>query len=286
LARGFLPDDLPLPRSPLAGVIIAAVLVALIGRLDYDTGYGTSVIVLYLLPVALATWVAGPAWGIAAALGSAVLSLLGDLLVVSSHGSLVPYWNAAVQFSVFALFALALAALRASLTRERLASRVDYVSGLANWRAFAEVAEAEIARMRRFGRPLTLVYTDCDDFKDINDRFGHGEGDRVLRQIGASLRDTTREVDTVARLGGDEFVVMLPETGPEAADRAVKRMRDRIRETMSASERPVTLSFGVATFCEPPASLDVMVGSADHLLYQAKRSGRDRAMLETFGKRI
>ncbi len=284
MRRTLSPHDLPLPRSPIAAVLIAGVAIALIGRLDYATSYDTSVTVLYLLPIALAAWVAGPYWGVTAAVGSAALGLVGDLLVNAFHNPFVPYWNAAAQFSVFALFALALAALRASLEREHFASRVDFVSGLANWRAFAESADAEVARMRRFGRSLTVVYMDCDDFKRVNDTLGHGEGDKVLKAIADALRATTREVDTVARLGGDEFVILLPETGPEAAERAVNRMRTSLDERMAAGGWGVTMSIGAATFVEPPASVDEMVRAADRLLYDAKQAGRDRAVYRTFGR--
>ncbi|HEY3317011.1 MAG TPA: diguanylate cyclase [Coriobacteriia bacterium] len=277
-------DDLPLPRSPWIAIPLALVVIALIGRIDYATGSETSIIVLYLLPIALVAWVAGPVWATVAALVSAVLSLFGDMLVIDSfRNPLVPYWNAAVQFSVFALFGLALAALRSSVQREHVASRIDYVTGLANWRAFAEAADAELARVRRFGRSLTLVYLDCDDFKHINDTKGHAEGDNVLRLVADALRDTTREVDTVARLGGDEFVVLLPETGPEAAERAVDRMKTSLRERVTEGSTSITVSMGTATFREPPESLDVMLRAADRLLYDAKGAGGDRSVHATFG---
>jgi diguanylate cyclase (GGDEF)-like protein len=280
----FTPADLPLPRSRLAALLIAVFIVALIGRLDFATGSDTSVNVLYLLPIALAAWVAGPWWGAAVSGTSALLGLAGDLIVVGSfHNPLVPYWNAAVQFSVFALFALALAALRASLEREHQASRIDFGTGLSNWRAFSEAAEAELARARRFGRPLTAVYMDCDGFKQINDTRGHAEGDRVLRIVAEALCETTREIDTVARLGGDEFVVLLPETGAEAATVAVERMRSSVRERSLMAGVGVTVSMGAATFGKAPDSLDEMVRAADRLLYTAKSGGGDQAAYACVG---
>jgi diguanylate cyclase (GGDEF)-like protein len=285
MARTFSPDDLPLPRSKTAAILIGALMIALIGRLDYATGAETTVIILYLLPIALIAWVAGAAWATVAALGSAILSLLGDMLVISTfRNPLVPYWNSAVQFCIFALFGLALAALRASMKREHVASRVDYVTGLANWRAFAEAAEAELARVRRYGRSLTLVYMDCDNFKHVNDTLGHAEGDHVLRLVAEALCETTRVVDTVARLGGDEFVVLLPETGPESAETAVARMRSSLENVMARAKTEVTVSMGTATFREPPKSLDELVRAADKLLYEAKAEGGDRSVHATFGE--
>lgn len=280
-----IPEDLPLPRSTVVAVLIASVTIALIGRLDYVTGADTSIIVLYLLPVALVAWVGGAGWGIFAALSSAGLSLIGDLMTIGQFSNpFVPYWNAAMQFSMYALFALALYALRSSLEREHVASRVDFMTGLSNWRAFSEAADAELARVRRFGRSLTLVYMDCDDFKMVNDTLGHSEGDHVLRLVADSLKDTTREVDTVARLGGDEFVVLLPETGPDAAEAAVARMHASLAKHMREAGLTVTMSMGAATFEEAPRTLDEMVRAADDLLYEAKAAGRDRVVYQTFGE--
>ncbi len=282
MASRLAPDDLPLPRSPVVAIVIAACTIAVIGRLDYATGSETSVVVLYLLPVALVAWTAGPVWAVLAALLCAALSLTSDLLVIETfRNPLVPYWNAAAQFSVFALFGLVLAALRSSIQRERIASHLDYLTGVANWRAFAEAAETELARTRRFGHPLTLVYTDCDDFKQVNDTKGHTEGDRILRLIAGALHETTREVDTVARLGGDEFVVLLPETGPDSDQRAVARMQDVVRRRMTEAGTGVTISIGSATFLRPPESLDELVRVADRMLYAAKSEGGDRAVRAT-----
>lgn len=271
-----------IPRSRPLAIIAAVVAIALIGRLDFDTSFDTSVAILYLLPVGFLAWLLGRWWGLGAAVASAGISLLSDVLVSRSFTSpVVPYWNAGVLLVMFTVVALTLAALRSSLRRERTASRLDFVTGVSNWRAFAEAGDTELARMRRFGRPLTVVYMDCDDFKRVNDTRGHTEGDQILRLIAECLLDTTREVDTVARLGGDEFVVLLPETGPEAAEAALDRMRGALRRAMAARGWEETVSFGAATFLKPPGTLDELVLKADRLLYEAKSRGRGEVVAAT-----
>ncbi len=277
--------DPPIPRSRPLAVVAAVVVIALIGRLDFGTSFDTSVAILYLLPVGFLAWILGRWWGLGAAFGSAGISLVSDILVSRSFSNpIVPFWNAAVQLMVFAVVAITLAELRESLSREQAVSRRDYVTGVANWRAFAEAGQIEVARMRRFGRPLTVVYMDCDDFKRVNDTRGHTEGDKLLRVIAEGLAATMREIDMVARLGGDEFVVLLPETGPEAAQTAVERMRLSLRRSTAMQGWTETVSMGAATFLEAPASLDELVTMADRLLYQAKSQGGDRVVAETYGR--
>jgi diguanylate cyclase (GGDEF)-like protein len=274
----------PIPRSRGGAIVVAVALVALIGWLDAVTGFETSVVVLYLLPVVFLSWILGRWWGLGIAAAGAGISLAADLGVRGvSPLSWVPLWNALVQFAVFAVVAFALAALRASFEREQAASRHDFLTGLPNYRALAEAAEAELARVRRFERPITVAYMDCDHFKQVNDTYGHATGDELLREVAEALAATLREVDTVARLGGDEFVVLLPETTAEEGLRAIERMRECVREVMTQHGWPVTLSFGVATFVGPPPSVDAMLSAADRLLYRAKQEGRDRAVLETYG---
>ena len=167
-------------------------------------------------------------------------------------------------------------AFKKRLTHEQQAARTDPLTSLSNRRAFVEAAWLELERGRRHGRPLSLLYIDCDDFKLVNDRLGHVAGDAVLSAVGATLRQAVRGLDTVARLGGDEFGVLLPEVDRAGAVALADRLRVQLRETLSGRGDAVTFSIGVATFLRPPASVDEMILRADELMYKAKRSGKDR----------
>ncbi len=269
-------------RQETAAVLLGMFAILVLGVLDYVTGDLTSLVLLYLAPVAFLAWTLGEWWGVGGAVLSALVSSGSDLLlgVSTSQGAITLYWNSVTRLGTFVVVALAVAALRSAVLRERRTSRRDYLTGLLNARGFTEAAEAELDRTRRFGRPLTLLFIDCDDFKAINDRYGHQMGDEVLRSIAGVLADCVRKVDLVARLGGDEFVVLLAEADAPDAMTVVSRIRDGMREIRLPIPKRVDVSVGAATFEEPPASVDYMIGEADRLLYEAKGSAEKRVAQE------
>ena len=145
-----------------------------------------------------------------------------------------------------------------------------------NARAFRTLATAEVARSQRFAHSLSLAYLDLDDFKAINDTFGHAEGDHVLLEVGHVLRTTVRSTDSVARVGGDEFAILMPETGAKEARTVVERVRGELDRLTSRDGRHVLFSIGLVTFDRPPGSADELTTAADELMYRAKRGGKDR----------
>jgi two-component system, cell cycle response regulator len=158
-------------------------------------------------------------------------------------------------------------------------ARIDGLTALANRRHFEDQLAAEIARVERFGGPLAVVIADLDDFKDVNDRFGHPAGDLVLREFARTLEEGIRDVDLAARWGGEEFVLLLPGTDLEGGARVAERIRRAVasRTVLSAEgERiSVTASFGVAAF-PGASSAQGLMAAADGALYDAKRAGKDR----------
>jgi diguanylate cyclase (GGDEF)-like protein len=155
---------------------------------------------------------------------------------------------------------------------------------VANRRAFLEVAEGELQRARRYHHGFTLAYVDLDDFKWINDRFGHHAGDQVLILTADTLQSVVRSTDIVARLGGDEFAILLPETSEIAAGQVLLKLRSRLSETMLEHSWPVSCSIGAATFVHPGVSIEEMLKVADGLLYEVKRNGKNCIRHEVCGK--
>ena len=155
---------------------------------------------------------------------------------------------------------------------------VDGLTGLATRRQEPQELPTEVARAERLGGPVALILADVDDFKRVNDRFGHPTGDIVLRDLAQALWETVREIDTAARWGGEEFAVILPGTDLEGAAQVAERIRQALSERMivSADGVPltVTASFGVAAG-EAPATPEQLIESADDALYRAKRAGKD-----------
>ena len=160
----------------------------------------------------------------------------------------------------------------------------DELTGLPNKRAFQEAMRKESARAARFKHDLSLVILDIDNFKQVNDTYGHLQGDEVLRVIGRILAEESRGIDTPARYGGEEFVVALPETDREGALEVAERIRERIEAVVipmveGDGEMRITASIGSATMPAPPADVQDLVAAADGALYEAKRGGKNRVVV-------
>jgi diguanylate cyclase (GGDEF)-like protein len=158
----------------------------------------------------------------------------------------------------------------------------DELTGLANPRRFRELIAKEAERAERFGHQLSLVLLDLDDFKQVNDTYGHLQGDEVLRMVGRILEEESRGVDEPARYGGEEFAVALPETGLDGALEVAERVRTAIAETRvglveGRGRIEVTASLGVSAVA-PGSTADPksLIAAADAALYAAKRSGKNR----------
>ncbi|HEY6891446.1 MAG TPA: diguanylate cyclase [Solirubrobacter sp.] len=160
----------------------------------------------------------------------------------------------------------------------------DELTGLFNHRRFQEVMAAEVERARRYDAEMGLIMLDIDNFKRVNDTYGHMQGDMVLREVARVLRQSAREIDEPARYGGEEMAVALPQTDLDGAYRFAERVRQRIE----ALELPlldgdgilrVTASFGAASLSSAPQSdKEGLVAAADAALYRAKRSGKNRTV--------
>jgi diguanylate cyclase len=169
------------------------------------------------------------------------------------------------------------------LSRVRMLSLTDELTGLANRRAFMRRLEDEVARVQRYGFPLSFALMDLDHFKSINDEFGHAAGDEVLRVYAKNILSVFRHHDMVARYGGEEFAVLLPNTDADGAIRALNKVRRRAAETRWQSNGTIaqvpSFSAGVSLF-KPGESASAFIERADKALYRAKRLGRDRIELD------
>jgi diguanylate cyclase (GGDEF)-like protein/putative nucleotidyltransferase with HDIG domain len=150
----------------------------------------------------------------------------------------------------------------------------DYLTGLPNVRSLSIQLDRELARCKREKMSLTIMVSDMDGFKQINDRFGHLEGNRVLRLFAHSLKETSREYDYVARMGGDEFVVIAPGLTTEAADRKAEQMRELARQAGLdvCGEEILSLSVGRAIFPDDGLDADKLLAEADRRMYRQKEN--------------
>ena len=157
----------------------------------------------------------------------------------------------------------------------------DELTGLPNVRQLHATLDRELERSRRFRSPLGLLMLDIDDFKQVNDTYGHQQGDEVLAAVASVLRDLSRDIDTPARYGGEELVVVLPETDSGGAAQLGERMREaieRLRVPMlrGSGQLRVTASFGAASVPESASEKEGLIATADAALYRAKRAGKNR----------
>jgi diguanylate cyclase (GGDEF)-like protein len=157
---------------------------------------------------------------------------------------------------------------------------IDALTGLFNRRAFEKKIEEEFERAKRYRHPLSLLIVDIDNFKIINDTYGHHTGDNVLKKIAEALQEKTRRSDFACRYGGEEFVLILPETDLASALQAAKKMVGEIKgQTFGTLARPfsLTISIGVSsTSTKDYSEWQEMLQDADQALYLAKNKGKDR----------
>jgi diguanylate cyclase (GGDEF)-like protein len=158
----------------------------------------------------------------------------------------------------------------------------DELTGLKNRRYIMEQLEKEYQRSVRSGEPLSLVLLDIDHFKRINDTYGHGFGDRVLKSVADALRSILRSYDLLGRIGGEEFLIASPGSSLDDAAGLAKRILDRVRREKfvdNGNKVTVTISAGVTSLGNQDARAEALLGRADAALYRAKQEGRDRVVI-------
>jgi diguanylate cyclase (GGDEF)-like protein/hemerythrin-like metal-binding protein/PAS domain S-box-containing protein len=169
--------------------------------------------------------------------------------------------------------------LRSTINSLQELASTDTLTRVWNRRHCEDLLESETHRSIRFGHPLSILLIDIDHFKSINDRFGHGAGDRVLAEFADCLRDGMRRSDELARWGGEEFLLLMPSTGLAGAHRSGERIRERLAQSQFTAVGGLSASIGVAEFA-PTESIKEWLARADEALYRAKRGGRNRVEVD------
>lgn len=270
-------------RSKLFWIIGGFALIGGVGILDFLTGYELAFSLFYLIPVSLVAGLTSRRLGILASLASAFIWLIADVAAGNSYSNPFLYaWNTLIRLSFFVITVFLLSTLRRALERERELARTDYLTGAVNSRLFYDLVQMEIDRFQRYKHPFTLAYIDLDNFKTVNDQFGHSMGDQVLRTVGSSTKKHLRKTDVVARLGGDEFALLLPETNQESARVAISKLQGDLLEEMRQSNWPITFSIGVLTCSAAPHATDELVRMTDELMYSVKLNGKNAIKYSTY----
>jgi diguanylate cyclase (GGDEF)-like protein len=184
---------------------------------------------------------------------------------------------------ILVIFAYVVRQWRDREERLRELSNTDHLTNLRNRRSFMESAEIEFARARRYGKSLAIVMVDVDHFKRVNDGYGHGIGDEILKLVAKILAQEVRRHDVIARYGGEEFCFLLAETNEEQARVMAERCRERIEAAQLMVKRSVvrvTASVGIAAYPhEDITRIEQLIDLADGALYRAKDSGRNQVAI-------
>ena len=205
---------------------------------------------------------------------ASVLALTWLNVSIGWRVALSVFYCAGMLMTVVALRRV-LRELESALEREHEIARLDPLTGLFNGRAFRDAVAAELARLGRHGGELSLAYLDADGFKQVNDTFGHAEGDHVLRVVAETLVDVMRRTDTIGRIGGDEFVVLLPEANTGDAQTALLKAHSELAAAMARHRWRVTFSIGAITVDTDAITVDEVINRADRLMLQVKRGGKN-----------
>ncbi len=247
-----------------------------------------SVLLFYLIPIAWTAWFAGQTPALVVAVFSACMRFGVETVEEINNHIARPevMWSIASELLFFLVFTGLLLKVHAQLELERSLARSDALTRLSNARAFEMAVGAERERLRRYGRTLSLVYFDLDNFKTVNDKWGHAAGDEVLQTIAKVVSSNIRQVDVAARLGGDEFALLLPETDQVGAKIVLERLQIKVIAAMQARNWPVSASFGCVSFHNPTESVASMLKAADAAMYHAKKSGKNRIELRIFDGEI
>lgn len=242
-----------------------------------------NLLLLQLLAVLFVTWHAGIGWGIFLTFAMTAIQIGLRLQNGGLSRSGFVYFDLASDFFAVMVLVGMQALLQTSYEQARKLANHDNLTKALNRTGFYQLLEREIERSRRYGKkPFALVYFDCDNFKQINDKQGHHVGDALLSTVASVALTNLRSVDSVSRLGGDEFAVLLPECDESAAGTAIAHFKTSLDQAMASHNWDVGFSIGVAVFANQIHGVAKTIELADGLMYEAKKSGKNCIVLRTF----
>lgn len=282
-------------QSAISHVTFSIVTIFLIGYVDTSLlPSDVSLLFFYVIPVAQITYFVGFTPGVFFSVFATLFAFMCDHFDFLRFAFVLPpqpssaFVNLILTFGIFLVIAALTSGLKKAVDvrkdREIELSRTDYVTASANRKYFFELLNQEINRSHRYKHPFTVVYFDVDNFKVVNDMFGHPVGDTLLCAVVETVRLNIRNVDVVARFGDDEFAILLPETGVEQAKTVTEKLRGRLNESMKRLDWPVSFSIGVVTCETKPNSADEVLGLADKLVYDVKKNGKNAVRYKVYNK--
>jgi diguanylate cyclase (GGDEF)-like protein len=258
-------------------ILFGVVWTAIFGVLDILAPAEASFSFLYLLPIGFVTWFGGKKAGIIISMVCATLLSIHYFVDIS----IISIWNILSTFAVFSIFSVMLTINHKMWLNERTLSQEDPLTGVMNIRAFYKRVEYEILLLKRKGLPFSIAYLDLDNFKTVNDRYGHKRGDELLKSLAINTVENLRKTDVVARIGGDEFAIFLPATDHDAVKVVMEKARERLHALKESEQWETTFSIGVLTCTHGESELEELISLADSLMYEVKNNGKNNIRYAT-----
>lgn len=165
--------------------------------------------------------------------------------------------------------------LRDLLHKEMELSRIDGLTGILNKRGFIDALETEVSRHRRHHQVFAMAFIDVDNFKVVNDQYGHIVGDHALKMIAQTVKQHTRSIDVVCRFGGDEFVIMLPYADMVSAQISLSKIKSQLDSMVARHKWSISFSIGAVIFNSVPATVDEIINITDDIMYSVKKNGKN-----------
>jgi len=254
---------------------------ALISTLDRTKAKksNTSTILLVNLAVLLTLIIAAYVIGRNISKPLSIMSKRARMIAEGSYKQRIDYSGVREIDELAASFNIMSEALETNRLKLEEKLYTDSLTGLYNHRYFHDSLSSEINRVYRYLHPLSLIVMDIDDFKKINDTFGHKKGDVALKLLAEKLRESIRETDIACRIGGEEFAIILPETTAYDAFTIAERLRLHVSSQQIEDIGRITISLGIATFPDHAIDKDGLIEAADIAMYKAKRKGKNLTLI-------
>lgn len=257
--------------------LLATLMLCIVSAADFFTGIELMMSPMYAFPCLLMDWRIGRLQAVLYAAGATYVQWLVGTFGgrTYSHASYI-YWDILLNIIFYGALIWVVAKLRLALEMERVLSRVDFLTRLANRESLYEVLNLEVQRSRRYGRSLTIISVDCENFKRFNAKRGHTTGDLLLQAIADVLTRKFRNTDIVTRSGDDEFMVVLPETGAQHMEAVLDGLRTQLDNLMLMRGWNLKFSCACSVFVCPPEDLNKVLHLHAKVMASAKANTPDK----------
>jgi diguanylate cyclase (GGDEF)-like protein len=261
--------------------LIIAVMIGCITYLDYLIGSSLSLFLLYVFPIYLVSWYKGRASGFVIAFVTGLLWRVVDI-VVNTYTLNITYLflGTLSRILIFSLIAYLIAYNSKLYYDMKQLAYTDQKTGDYNYRAFIAFSEKMINNSVREETPISIAYFDMDHFKEVNDLYGHNEGDQVLLDFSTLVKKHIRTSDIFARIGGDEFVALFVGSEAKEACIVLNRINQAFSELMVTKGYHVTLSIGIMNVPKTIQTIETYIKEVDQLMYKAKLAGRNQIYMD------